>query len=400
MPIFRYGRLKKAMVNTPSICFVVSSPFTVNGFLINHLSWLSKYYEVTLFVNLEKNVLSPKLDISRIKVVNIPLERKISIIKDIKTCRLLFKYFSAGQFISVHSVTPKAGLLAMSAAFFAKIPIRYHTYTGQIWVTRKGLYRVFLKKIDWLIGRLATFTTADSASQIKFLVKEGVCKSFKIGMLGSGSISGVDLDVFKRDPLIRERMRKKFLISEEVCLFLYVGRISKDKGINDLLLAFTGLKKKYRGIALWIVGPDEEGMAEQLHSRDPETYSSIRWIGLSFNPEIYMSSADVLLLPSHREGFGTVIIEAASCSLPTIAYKIDGVIDSVVDGKTGLLVRKGDVRDFRNKMEVLYRDPRLRLKLGFSAQKRANESFSSRLITKAWLDFYRHSVPRGINKKE
>jgi glycosyltransferase involved in cell wall biosynthesis len=386
------------MINTRSICFVVSSPFTVNGFLINHLMWLSKYFEVTLFVNLEREKLSARLDLSRIKVVDIPLERKIKIFKDINAYWQLFKYFSTSNFISVHSVTPKAGLLAMSAAFFAKIPNRHHTYTGQIWVRRKGLYRTFFKKIDWVISQCATFVMADSTSQIQFLLKEGVCKREKIGMLGSGSISGVDHDIFKSNEVIRAENRKKFLISEDICLFLYVGRISKDKGIYDLLKAFAELKKKYRNIALWIVGPDEEGIAEKLNYQDPELYSSINWIGLSSNPEIYMASADILLLPSYREGFGTVIIEAASCSLPTIAYKIDGVIDAIVDGQTGLLVKKGDIRDFRNKMEVLYCDPRLRLKLGASAQKRANADFSSRTITKAWLAFYRHLSLKKVNK--
>lgn len=386
------------MIKTRSICFVVSSPFTVNGFLINHLMWLSKYFEVTLFVNLEREKLSYKLDLSRIKVVDISLERKIKIFKDIKACWQLFKYFSTSNFISVHSVTPKAGLLAMSAAFFAKIPNRYHTYTGQIWVRRKGLYRYFFKKIDWIISQFATLVMADSNSQIQFLLKEGVCKPGKIGMLGSGSISGVDHNIFKSDEVIRAEIRRKFLISEDVCLFLYVGRISKDKGIYDLLKAFTELKKKYINIALWIVGPDEEGIAEKLNYQDPELYSSISWLGLSSNPEIYMASADILLLPSYREGFGTVIIEAASCSLPTIAYKIDGVIDAIVDGQTGLLVRKGDIRDFRNKMELLYHDPRLRLKLGALAQKRANLDFSSRAITKLWLAFYLHLPLKKINK--
>jgi glycosyltransferase involved in cell wall biosynthesis len=381
-----------------SICFVVSSPFTVNGFLINHLMWLSKYFEVTLFVNLEREKLSTKLDLSRIKVVDIPLERKIKIFKDINAYWQLFKYLSTSNFISVHSVTPKAGLLAMSAAFFSKIPNRYHTYTGQIWVGQKGIYRTFFKKIDWLIGQYATFVMADSTSQIEFLLKEKVCKREKIGMLGSGSISGVDHDIFKSDEVIRAEIRKKFLISEGICLFLYVGRISKDKGIYDLLKAFAELKKKYRNIALWIVGPDEEGIAEKLNYQDPELYSGINWFGLSSNPEIYMASADILLLPSYREGFGTVIIEAASCSLPTIAYKIDGVIDAIVDGQTGLLVKKGDIRDFRNKMEVLYRDPRLRLKLGASGQKRAKADFSSRTITKEWLAFYRHLLLKKVNK--
>lgn len=366
----------------------------MNGFLINHLNRLSKYYAVTLMVNLKQGDLSPRLDLLKIKVVDIPLERKISVLKDLKTIRMLIKYFIATDFLSVHSITPKAGLLAMSAALIAKIPNRFHTFTGQIWVTRKGFYRFFFKKIDWTICQFATFTMADSASQIKFLLKEGVCKKQKIDMLGPGSISGVDLDIFKKNQALREHMRRKFLVSEGVCLFLYLGRLNKDKGIDDLLHAFTELRKKCESISLWVVGPDEEGIAERLKSLDPELYSNIHWIGHSFTPEIYMAAADVLLLPSYREGFGTVIIEAAACSLPTVAYKIDGVVDAIVDGKTGLLVRKGDVRDFRNKMEALYLDSRLRLKLGAFAQKRACENFSCEEITKVWLDFYDHIISR------
>lgn len=349
---------------------------------------LSKYFEVKLVVNLKSGELSPKLDISRIKIVDIPIERKVSVYKDLKTVVLLYKYFISEEFISVHSITPKAGLLAMSAALFAKIRYRLHTYTGQIWVTRVGFQRYFFKKIDWLICQLATYTMADSISQIKFLLKEGVCRPEKIGMLGSGSISGVNLEIFKNDSILREQMRKNFLISEEECLFLFVGRICKDKGIDDLLTAFEELKKRYGNIALWLVGPDEDGIARRLKSFDTETLSKIQWFGQTFTPEIYMASADVLVLPSYREGFGTVIIEAASCSLPTVAYKIDGVVDAVIDGKTGLLVRKGDVQDLQNKMEILFRDPRLRLMIGFSAKKRATECFSHRLVTQTWVDYY------------
>ena len=381
------------MTNKQPICFVVSSPFTANGFLINHLIELSKLYEVSLFLNLSQYELSPKIEQLKIKIVNIPIERRTSIFKDIQTLILLFNHFRKGKFVSVHSITPKAGLLAISAAFFARIPHRHHTFTGQIWANSVGIHRVFYKKIDWLIGLLSTVIMADSVSQVQLLIREQVCRRLKILVLGPGSISGVDIDVFKPSVTAREKLRKQFYISESTCLFLYLGRLSKDKGIDDLLEAYSGLKAKHRNVALWVVGPDEEGIAARVKAINPELYSSIEWFGASFNPEIYMASADVLLLPSYREGFGTVIIEAAASSIPTLAYRIDGVVDAVLEGDTGLLASLGDVHDFRNQMDVLYADPELRMRLGASAQKRAHKYFSSKYITQIWVDFYLRLIP-------
>ena len=381
------------MTNKQPICFVVSSPFTANGFLINHLKELSKLYEVSLFLNVSQYELSPKFDQLNIKVVNIPIERRIKIFKDIQTWISLIVYFRKGKFVSVHSVTPKAGLLAMSAALFARIPHRHHTYTGQIWANSGGIHRLFYKKIDWLIGLLSTVIMADSVSQIKFLIRHRVCRPLKILVLGPGSISGVDIDVFKPSAITREKLRKQFSISENTCLFLYLGRLSKDKGIDDLLEAYEGLKAKHRNIALWVVGPDEEGIAARVKAINPEFYSTIEWLGASLNPEIYIASADVLLLPSYREGFGTVIIEAAASSIPTLAYRIDGVIDAVLEGETGLLASLGDVHDFSNQMDVLCSDRELRMRLGFSAQKRAHRYFSSKYITQIWVDYYLHLIP-------
>lgn len=361
---------------------------------------LSLKYQVSLCLNQSLYPLLPDFESSGIRIINIPIERKLSPLSDLRALKSLLVIFKREKFSSVHTFTPKAGLIGMLAAFLCAVPNRLHTFTGQVWVNEGGFKRWFYKNIDRIIVLFSTQVFCDSASQGKFLIREGVCQSKKISMLGFGSISGVNLDRFKSDPLTREGLRRKFSISEDVCLFLYLGRLSKDKGIYDLLRAFADLRKKCGDIALWIVGPDEEGIAKSIKSHDSETYSSINWFGLSFNPEIYMASADVLLLPSYREGFGTVIIEAAACSLPTVAYKIDGVVDAIVNGQTGLLVRKGDVRDFRNKMEFLYRNTRLRLKLGSSAKKRVDENFSGEIVTKAWLDFYHQLVSTEINQKE
>lgn len=382
------------MFNLPSICFVASSPFTVNGFLIGHLSELSKIYDVTLCVNLNQYKLSPNLDISSIKLINVPIERKINIFKDLKAWWILFKIFRFNQFKSVHSITPKAGLLSMSAAFCARIPNRLHTFTGQIWCTRQGLSRIFFKWTDYILVKFSTFVFADSSSQINFLLKEKVCNLSRIKLLGAGSISGVDLEKFNPNPEIRTHLRKKFSINHSDCIFLFVGRLCKDKGVPDLLKAFSELSIKYQHIALWIVGPDEERIEDHTKLHFPQLHSIIKWIGPTFHPENWMAAADVLLLPSYREGFGTVIIEAASCGKPTIAYRINGVVDAVLDNETGLLVSVGDIEGLMEKMQQLIVDHNLRSNLGLSARARVQRQFSSKAVTKAWCDFYENLIKK------
>jgi len=376
------------MLNLPSICFVVSSPFTVNGFLIGHLRELSRLYNVTLCVNLHQYELSSDLNIYSIKLIHVPIERKISFFQDLKAWWALFKIFSNNRFESVHSITPKAGLLSMSAGFFARIPNRFHTFTGQIWCTRQGLSRFFFKWMDCLIVKFATFVFADSSSQIDFLIKEKVCNLSKIKLLGAGSISGVDLEKFKPNPSMRAKFRKQLSIFDGDCIFLFVGRLCKDKGIFDLLKAFSMLNIKYKRIALWIVGPDEEQIEANIKNHYPHLHGLVNWIGPTFQPENWMIAADVLLLPSYREGFGSVIIEAASCGLPTIAYRINGVVDAVVDKETGLLVDVGDVDGLSQQMQLLLVDQDLRSRLALSAKTRAQSQFSSGVVTKAWVDFY------------
>jgi len=320
----------------------------------------------------------------------VPIERKISVAQDLKAWWALFQIFRSNHFESIHSITPKAGLLSMSAGFFARIPNRFHTFTGQIWSVRKGFNRSFFKWMDCLVVKFATFVFADSSSQINFLINEKVCNSSKIKLLGAGSISGVNLEKFNVNPKKRAQLRKKLSIYDGDCIFLFVGRLSREKGIFDLLKAFSNLSDNCQGIKLWIVGPDEEQIEAHIKLHFPRLHGLVNWIGPSFYPENWMVAADVLLLPSYREGFGSVIIEAASCGLPTIAYRINGVVDAVMHDETGLLVEVGDIEGLARQMQLLLTDVNLRSRLASSARTRVQTHFSCGAVTKAWLDFYKN----------
>lgn len=372
------------------ICFVVTSPFAVNGFLIGHFSELRKHFHITLCVNLKQYELAPKLKDLNLNIIDIPLERKISLCKDFWALWSLYLIFRSNHFESVHSITPKAGLLSGFAALVAGIPHRIHTFTGQVWVTKTGMYSIFLKYIDYLISRFANIVFADSDSQVKFLIKKSVIESNKISVLGSGSISGVDISRFRPNKVARENYRSQLSANEDSCIFLFVGRICRDKGIHDLLSAFNELCPDNPTALLWIVGPDEEGVTEQLCRNYSDIASRVKWLGPSFTPEHYMAAADVLVLPSYREGFGSVIIEAAASGIPAISYRVDGVVDAVLDGITGQLVNPGDVNELSKKMQTMLVDCKMRLALGLAAKKRVILSYSSDNVTLQWVNFYKN----------
>lgn len=370
-----------------SLVFVATTPFAVNAFLRTHLLALAQIYEVTLCVNTAAYPLDKEIARS-VRVRHVGFARKIALSQDLFALFQLLRYFRAIRPTAVHSMTPKAGLLAMLAGFLVGVPWRFHTFTGQTWDTRKGLVRHFLKALDRLIVILASKVFADSDSQCRRLRDEGVVRDGQIRMLGSGSIAGVDIRRFCPNTHNRAQLRDQLGTAPCTCVFLFVGRLAVDKGVFDLIYAFRELSPLMSKLELWIVGPDEDGLLHALQECAEGCNPLIRWLGPTPSPEYFMALADVLLLPSYREGFGSVVIEAAACGIPTIAYRIDGIIDAVADGSTGLLVELGDTSAFASAMKLLAFHPDLRLRLGKQARQRAIRDFNSVNVTNAWVHFY------------
>lgn len=370
-----------------SIWFVVTTPFAANAFLREHLLALSKNYTIRLIVNAKAYPLDNSLS-AAVDVLHMDIARKISPFSDLKAGWKLLTLMLLQRPDAVHSITPKAGLMAMLAGRLAGIPLRTHVFTGQVWANKTGLKRWLLKHADKLIARCATHVLADSASQCRFLEKEGVVPAGGISMLGNGSIAGVDLTRFYPEASLREAVRVELSALPDCTVFLFVGRIVADKGIRDMLEAFKELLTRKAHCLLWIVGPDEEGLRQQMEKEYADISYAVRWIGPTPEPANYMRAADIFLLPSYREGFGSVIIEAAACGIPAIAYRTEGVIDAVAAADTGLLVKKGDVTELASAMRWMADHVAERAQMGEKAHKRAEALFSSGHVVKAWLDFY------------
>jgi len=373
------------MVNRKSICFVATVEFAVSAFLLNHLKELSKYYDLTVVVNLKNPnfLIDTKLDIN---FVNINFSREINIISDLLSLAQLVYLFLIKRYDAVHSITPKAGLLAMIASFLTFIPVRIHCFTGQVWATKSGSSRLFLKLIDKVIGILSTQNIIDSKSQYNFLVKNNVLNEDKSLVFGSGSVSGVDLLKFKPNIKVKLSLRKKLNISTSSFVFVFIGRINFDKGIYDLIDSFilADLKSAY----LLIIGPDEESILSKFKDKQ----SNIIFSDITSSPQDFLAVSDVLCLPSHREGFGNIVIEAAATGLPSIVSNIYGLSDAIVQNKTGLTHEPKNVEEITRLMIALFNDRKLVARLGKAAKKRAISEFDSKILVKHWKDFYNQKL--------
>lgn len=371
------------MIEKKKICFVVSSPFTATVFLLKHFEYLSNEFEVYLVANLEgKHVFESKY-VKQIKDLNI--RRGISIIDDFKAIFRLKKYFKENNFDAVHSVTPKAGLLSMIASKFANVKIRIHIFTGQVWHTKSGNFRFILKQMDKLIVFCATHILVDGECQRQFLIQNKIVKEKNSKVLGKGSISGADEFFFVPNNLMYKEHRDKLGIKDEV-LFLFLARITYDKGIIDLVNAFVKLNSNYSNTKLLIIGPDEDNLVSKIIEITKNKDVIIK--GTTNKLLESLQVADVVCLPSYREGFGTVVIQASLLEKPVICSDNYGLMETIIDGETGLRHKVGDVESILEQMKKIM-DTNLRDALGKNGRRYVIDNFSAEIISSKWLEFYK-----------
>ena len=325
--------------------------------------------------------------------VPVNIEREINLIQDFLSLIALIRIFRKNKFDIIHSTTPKAGLLCAIAGVFSGTKIRLHTFTGQPWATMSGVKRSILKLCDRIIGLLNTHCYADSESQKNFLVSCGIIKFEKISVIGAGSIAGIDLNRFDPSRYNLEQLsllRADLDIPESGRILLFVGRITPDKGIKELVSAFTEIVNKESNTFLVFVGPFEsagENIVAQI--TDVKVRNNIKIVGYSGEPEKYMALADLLCLPSYREGFGTVVIEAAAMGTPTIGTDIYGLSDAIVDGETGVLVPVRDSLALEAAILSTLNDAPLISAMGIAARNRARNDFGANNCSDLLINEYR-----------
>lgn len=326
------------------------------------------------------------------RVRTLAIAREPAPLRDAVSLAALTRFFHRERFDIVHSTSPKGGLLACLAGLATRVPVRLHTFTGQPWVALKGPVREMVRQADRLTARLTTTCYADSGSQRDFLVAEKIVDPRRIRVLGDGSIAGVDLDRYSVEhaPAWRSAIREELGIPEAAIVIVFVGRVTRDKGIAELVEAFQRVGEQHAMLHLLLVGPVELGTGQlppetvQAMNADPR----IRRAGFQGQPEMFLAAADIFCLPSYREGFGTAAIEAAAMGLPVVATRIAGLVDAVVDGETGILVPPKDVAATARALDTLARNAGDRRRMGQAGLARARARFDARRINMLVIEEY------------
>lgn len=328
-----------------------------------------------------------------VRCATIDIPRSISPWRDLLALFKLIRLFRSERIQIAHSTTPKAGLLTALAAFIARVPVRLHTFTGQPWVNMRGLKRWLARGSDWLVGKLNTRCYADSASQRRFLIDQKLIDGDVLAVVGAGSLAGVDVRRFDPQRFSandRGALRRSLAIPDEARVLLFVGRITVDKGVRELLQAFRQLKQAAVNAHLIFVGQFDvdSGVAGGISRSEIEQLPDTHIVGYSDCPEAYMAIADILCLPSYREGFGTVVIEAAAMGLPTAGTDIYGLSDAVVQGETGLLVAPRNAAALSGAVGTLLGDDALRRKMSEAAMHRARNRFDAEVVNNLVVQEY------------
>ena len=318
-----------------------------------------------------------------VRTVGVPMERHISIVKDFVSLMRLVRVFAKEKPDMVHSMTPKAGLLCMMAAWMVRVPVRVHTFTGLVWPTAKGLSRRVLMLTDKITCWCATNVIPEGEGVKQDLECCITKKPMKV--LGYGNVKGVDLEYWKRS----EESDNQGV--GDVVRFVFVGRIVKDKGMNELVSAFVRLNRECPDTKLVLVGPYEDGLDPVL----PETKrmidecGAIDAVGSQQDVRPFYESADVLVFPSYREGFPNVVIEAGAMGLPSIVTDINGSREIVVDGENGVIVPPQNEERLYEAMAWMVSHPQERRRMAERARPMAASRFEQGYVRGCLKDFYR-----------
>lgn len=371
------------------LCIIATVPISIVSFYGKQLDFLKeKGFHVTV-------ITSPDPDLmGRISgscnVIPVPMSRNITPLKDVVSFFRIAGAMRRGRFDIVQYSSPKAALLGSICGFLFSVPARLYLMWGLYYTGQAGFKRRLLKAVERIVCCFSTHVSPDSAGNREFALSEKLCSASKITVVGPGSANGIDLERF--DPgKLREKgkaVRKSLGIPQEAVVIGFVGRLCRDKGINELVKAFKALSGTRGDIYLLLVGPREESRGEYDSDVRVEldTGKRIKCAGYRDAVEEYMSAMDIFVLPSYREGFGAANVEASAMGLPVVSTDIPGPRDAVVQGKTGFLVPAKTIEPLKKTILTLYNDLRLRQDMGEAGKEWARH-FDQKIL---WPQIVEH----------
>ena len=368
------------------ICFITTVSRTLNSFVMNTAKYIHENtdWDITFICNYDKQFEEKLPDY--IHYIPVKMQRGINL-GGIKAIVELKRIFKREKFDLIQYSTPNASLYASVAGKLAKVPVRLYCQWGMVFVGFSGIKRRIFKLMEKFICKLSTWIEPDSKSNLKFSHEQGLYPEDKGSVIWNGSASGVNLQKFdisqKSD--YRKAIRSQYQIPEDAFVYGFVGRITRDKGINELLSAFKQLSPENSYLIL--VGSEEinKNIDFDLFNWS-KSAENVIYTGSTSVVEQYLSAMDVYILPSYREGFGSCVIEAEAMGLPVIVSNIPGPTDAMLKDETGLVVEKADVKSLKEAMERIRTDRELYQSLASNTLAFAENNFEQGKLFEHILD--------------
>ena len=400
---------------------ITTADISLNSLLKGQLKFLNQYFEV-VGVAKDTGVLKEVSEREGIRVVDAPLERPISLVKDIKGLWFLYCLFRKEKPWCVHANTPKGSLLAMIAAWFACVPHRVYTVTGLRYQGAHGMLRTILKTMERLSCLFATNVIPEGQGVLQCLKRDNITKK-SLQVIHYGNINGKDTEFFSRDNTIqtaslkqadkqislrnlsekevRNIVRSGLGFSNNDFIYIFIGRLVNDKGLGELADAIRKLENENLEIKLLLIG-EIDGEDDAL-AKDKFNYlmqsKNVKYIGVQSDIRPYLMASDVLVFPSYREGFPNVPLEAGALGLPAIVTNINGSNEIIEDGVNGKIIqapldnkgtRVNDITiELYTMMKWFYYHPEEVKRMGENARPIICERYEQHNVWKALLEYYK-----------
>lgn len=371
---------------------ITTVPLSLDKLLEGQLHFMSDYYEVVA-VSSEVDYLKKVALREGVGYFHLEMTRKITPVKDIIAVFRLYRYLRKHQPFIVHTHTPKAGLVGMLAAKFAGVPCRLHTVAGLPLLESKGIKRKILNFVERITSYCATRVYPNSDELRKIMIQNTLCSPMKLKVIGAGSSNGINSTYFSRTQEVMDRATqiKASLGITDQFVFIFVGRIVTDKGINELLRAFQRVNKVESECKLLLVGPLEPDL-DPLSSESLtllQTDPSILSVGYQNDVRPYFALAHCLAFPSYREGFPNVVLQAGAMELPAIVSNINGCNEIIIPQQNGMIIPVKDEEALYTAMLEMVQNKGRYQHFKDNARSSITQRYEQKVIWEALLEEYR-----------
>lgn len=364
------------------ICYITTIPLTIDSFILKSIEYLHEKTDWEFSVICDEDLEFANRLPDYVHYFPVKMERGISL-SGIKAMFQMTEIFKREKFDLIQYSTPNASLYAAMAGKLAKVPVRLYCQWGMAFVGFTGIKRKIFKAIEKLVCGLSTWIEPDSKSNLKFAHEQKLYSEDKGSVIWNGSACGVNLDKFDVSckEKYRSEIRKKYNIPENAYVFGFVGRVTRDKGINELFAATKDIVNSKRNVYLLMVGGIEldSTVNATLYQWSKENERVI-YVGYTNVVEQYLSAMDCYVLPSYREGFGMGVVEAEAMGVPVIVTNIPGPIDAMMKDKTGLVIEKANVSDLKDAMCKVYENRENGVKMGIAGMEHARTCFEQQQL--------------------